>query len=188
MGHDVDSTGSLSIDEVFDILPELGLAPRIDQEQEMIRQCIATVDVDKSKEVDFSEFEQLLVEVRERLHRMRRERRRNIIHQCGLKDNIVEAFKNEICELKDQFDCYDRDQSGFLDRSELHFLINDCGLGPRSKAERKEIQMLIDSSDEDHNAQVTFMGFVAYHLHDARRTCRSSLGDLIRTVVEAFRL
>merc|ERR1719399_1606 len=71
--HDVDSTGSLSIDEVFDILPELGLAPRIDQEQEMIRQCIATVDVDKSKEVDFSEFEQLLVEVRERLHRMRRE-------------------------------------------------------------------------------------------------------------------
>merc|ERR1719217_1924667 len=49
--HDVDSTGSLSIDEVFDILPELGLAPRIDQEQEMIRQCIATVDVDKSKEV-----------------------------------------------------------------------------------------------------------------------------------------
>merc|ERR1719161_3268517 len=155
--HDVDSTGALSIEEVFDILPELGLAPRIDQEHDMIQQCVAKVDIDNSKEVDFNEFEALLVEVRERLHRMRRERRRNIIHQCELEREIVEDFKNEICELKDQFDRYDRDQSGFLDRSELNNLIADCGLGPRSKAEREEMQALIDSSDADQNAQVTFM-------------------------------
>jgi len=100
-----------------------------------------------------------------------------------LKDNIVEAFKNEICELKDQFDCYDRDQSGFLDRSELHFLINDCGLGPRNKAERKEIQMLIDSSDEDHNAQVTFMEFL-HLIHGIRRLssarCQEDLQKLFK--------
>jgi len=158
--HDVDSTGALSIDEVFDILPELGMAPRIEQENEMIRQCVAKVDVDNSNEVDFNEFEQLLLEVRERMHRMRRERRRHIIQQCELEREIVEAFKNEICELKDQFDCYDKDQSGFLDRSELNLLIADCGLGPRSKKEREEIQALIDSSDADQNAQVTFTEFL----------------------------
>ena len=80
----------------------------------------------------------------ELLHRMRRFRRRSIIHECGLEHEIVEAFKHEICELKDQFDQYDRDKSGFLDRSELNLLIADCGLGPRSKAEREEIQDLID--------------------------------------------
>merc|ERR1712224_1045979 len=46
------------------------------------------------------------------------------------------------------------------DRSELNLLIADCGLGPRSKAEREEIQTLIASSDTDHNAQVTFMEFL----------------------------
>lgn len=158
--HDVDSTGSLSIDEVFDILPELGLAPRIKEERQMIRECIAAVDVDDSKEVEFKEFEQLLVQVREGLHRMRRERRRSIIHQSELAHGIVEAFKNEICELKDQFDRYDRDHSGFLDRAELNLLIADCGLGPRSKTEREEMQALIDSSDVDHNAQVTFQEFL----------------------------
>merc|ERR1719311_851309 len=170
--HDVDATGALSIDEVFNILPELGLAPRIDQEHEMIRQCVAKVDVDNSKEVDFNEFEQLLVEVRERMHRMRRERRRSIIHQCELEREIVEAFKNEICELKDQFDSYDRDHSGFLDRSELNLLIADCGLGPRSKAEREQIQALIDYSDKDHNAQVTFMEFL--HLINGIRRLSSA--------------
>jgi Ca2+-binding EF-hand superfamily protein len=158
--HDVDGTGSLSIDEVFDILPELGLGPRIDQEHEAIRQCVAKVDVDNSHEVDFNEFEDLLVEVRVRLHRLRRMRRRDIIHQSELDREIVETFKNEICELKDQFDCYDQDHSGFLDRKELNLLIADCGLGPRSKAEREEIQALIASSDTDHNAQVTFMEFL----------------------------
>merc|ERR1719327_329952 len=118
----------------------------------MIRQCVAKMDFDNSKELDFNEFEELLVEVRQQLHRMRRERRRNIIHQCELEREIVDAFKNEICELKDQFDSYDRDHSGFLDRSELDLLIADCGLGPRSKAERKEIQALIACSDKDHNA------------------------------------
>merc|ERR1711959_93740 len=97
---DVDGTGSLSVDEVFDILPELGLAPRIDQEHEMIRECVTKVDVDNSNEIDFNEFEELLVEVRKRLHRMRRQRRRNILQQCELGSEIVQAFKNEICELK----------------------------------------------------------------------------------------
>merc|ERR1711904_48167 len=166
--HDVDGTGSLSVDEVFDILPELGLAPRIDQEHDMIRQCVAKVDVDNSNEVDFNEFEELLVEVRERLHRMRRERRRNIIHQCDLERGIVEVFKNEICELKDQFDCYDRDHSGFLDRSELTLLIADCGLGPRSRAEREEIQALIACSDKDHNGHVTFVEFL-HLIHGIRQ-------------------
>jgi len=179
----VDSTGSLSIDEVFDILPELALAPRIDQEREMIRQCIAVVDVDNSNEVDFNEFEQLLVQVRERMHRMRRERRRNIIHQCGLEHAIVEAFKYEICEIKDQFDRYDRDQSGSLDRSELNLLIADCGLGPRSKAEREEMQALIDSSDGDHNALVTFEEFL-HLIRGIRRLssarCQEDLQELFR--------
>merc|ERR1711904_464967 len=166
--HDVDGTGSLSIDEVFDILPELGLAPRIDQEHEMVRECVTKVDVDNSNEIDFNEFEELLVEVRKRLHCMRRERRRNIIQQCELERGIVEAFKNEICELKDRFDCYDRDHSGFLDRSELDMLIADCGLGPRSKAEREEIQALIASSDEDHNGHVTFVEFL-HLIHGIRR-------------------
>jgi len=158
--HDVDGTGSLCIDEVFDILPELGLAPRIDEEHDMIRQVVAKQDVDHSNEIDFNEFEELLVEVRKRLHRMRRERRRNIIHQCDLDRQIVEVFKNEICELKDQFDCYDGDHSGFLDRGELTLLIADCGLGPKSRAEREEIQALIAASDTDHNAQVTFVEFL----------------------------
>merc|ERR1711904_719950 len=158
--HDVDGTGSLCIDEVFDILPELGLAPRIDEEHDMIRQVVAKQDVDHSNEIDFNEFEELLVEVRKRLHRMRRERRRNIIHQCDLDRQIVEFFKNEICELKDQLDCYDGDHSGFLDRGELTLLIADCGLGPKSRAEREEIQALIAASDTDHNAQVTFVEFL----------------------------
>eukprot|EP00746_Dinoflagellata_sp_MGD_P072476 gnl/MRDRNA2_/MRDRNA2_29412_c0_seq1.p1 gnl/MRDRNA2_/MRDRNA2_29412_c0~~gnl/MRDRNA2_/MRDRNA2_29412_c0_seq1.p1 ORF type:complete len:883 (-),score=171.57 gnl/MRDRNA2_/MRDRNA2_29412_c0_seq1:214-2862(-) len=181
--HDVDGTGSLSIDEVFDILPDLGLAPRIDEEHDMIRQCVAKVDVDNSKEVDFNEFEELLFQVREGLHRMRRERRRSIIHQCELERGIVDAFKNEICELKDQFDCYDRDHSGFLDRSELNLLIADCGLGPRSKAEREVIQALIASIDTDNNAQVTFMEFL-HLIHGIRRLnqsrCQNDLQNLFR--------
>merc|ERR1711937_421878 len=176
--HDVDSTGALSIDEVFDILPELGMAPRIEQENEMIRQCIAKVDVDNSNEVDFNEFEQLLLEVRERMHCMRRERRRHIIQQCELEREIVEAFKNEICELKDQFDCYDADHSGFLDRSELYFLIADCGLGPRSKAERDDIEALIAASDADHNAQVTFMEFLHLIRGIRRLSCARSQRNL----------
>merc|ERR1711934_670335 len=138
----------------------------------MIRQVVAKQDVDHSNEIDFNEFEELLVEVRKRLHRMRRERRRNIIHQCDLDRQIVEVFKNEICELKDQFDCYDRDHSGFLDRSELDLLIADCGLGPRSKAERQEIQALVASSDEDHNGHVTFVEFL--HLIQGIRSLSSA--------------
>merc|ERR1711977_619598 len=149
----------------------------------MIRQCVANVDVDNSNEVDFNEFEQLLLEVRECMHRMRRERRRHIIQQCELEREIVEAFKNEICELKDQFDCYDKDQSGFLDRSELNLLIADCGLGPRSKAEREEIQALIASSDEDHNGHVTFVEFL-HLIHGIRRLsserCQEELQNLFK--------
>jgi Ca2+-binding EF-hand superfamily protein len=181
--HDVDGTGSLSLDEVFDILPELGLAPRIDEEHEMIRQCVAKVDVDNSKEIDFIEFEELLVQVRKRLHRMRRERRRSIIQQSELERKLVEAFKNEICELKDQFDCYDRDHSGCLDHSELDLLIEDCGLGPRSKAEREEIQALIAFSDKDHNGRVTFVEFL-HLIHGIRQLsserCQKELQKLFK--------
>jgi Ca2+-binding EF-hand superfamily protein len=183
--HDVDGTGSLSIDEVFDILPELGLAPRIDEEHDMVRQCIRKEDVDHSNEIDFNEFEELLVDVRNRLHRMRRERRRNIIHQCELEREIVEAFKHEICELKDSFDCYDQDHSGFLDRSELHHLIADCGLGPRSKVEREEMNALIASIDTDHNAQVTFMEFL-HLIHGIRKVSSARCKKNLQKLFEEF--
>merc|ERR1711904_144065 len=183
--HDVDGTGSLSVDEVFDILPELGLAPLIDEEHDMIRQCVANQDVDNSKELDFNEFEELLVEVRKCLHRMRRERRRSIIQQCELDCEIVEAFKNEICELKDQFDCYDRDHSGFLDRSELDMLIADCGLGPRSKAEREEIQELLASSDKDHNGRVTFVEFL-HLIHGIRQLSSERCQEELQTLFKRF--
>eukprot|EP00928_Gymnodinium_smaydae_P080069 TRINITY_DN6386_c0_g1_i2.p1 TRINITY_DN6386_c0_g1~~TRINITY_DN6386_c0_g1_i2.p1 ORF type:complete len:873 (-),score=232.31 TRINITY_DN6386_c0_g1_i2:139-2757(-) len=174
--HDFDGTGALNMQEVFVILGRLQLAPRTSDEKKIIQELITANDKDGSQEVDFKEFNALLIEVRERLTRWRRARSRAIAET--LSPIIAEKFKGELCEFRDQFEYFDEDGNGRLDEQEIDRLVAEYGLGPSNKTERAEIKEIIANADQNKDKELGFVEFLNLVQALRLRVKNKSMADL----------
>eukprot|EP00746_Dinoflagellata_sp_MGD_P109900 gnl/MRDRNA2_/MRDRNA2_47124_c0_seq1.p1 gnl/MRDRNA2_/MRDRNA2_47124_c0~~gnl/MRDRNA2_/MRDRNA2_47124_c0_seq1.p1 ORF type:complete len:1230 (+),score=285.90 gnl/MRDRNA2_/MRDRNA2_47124_c0_seq1:129-3818(+) len=132
---DLNGNGTLDLFEVFGVLREYDLAPRGQHDKERIRSIITGSDVNDDGVLTFGEFLRLVM-------RLRKERTRN---------------QNR--DLRQLFDDYDRDASGFLDRSEISKLLVEFGLTPKCREDQDGIKRLLDDADADGNGEFDFSEF-----------------------------
>lgn len=157
---DKDCSGELEILEVMEILEKLQLAPKNQEEHEMIKQLVIETDADQSGEVNFEEFQNLVRKIRVEITMLRRHQEKRIAADHCLGPKLFEEFRPELTTLFNAFARYDVDGSGYLDHEETMAALNDIGLLPKTRAERAEIEDLCQKLDTDCDKQFCFREFL----------------------------
>eukprot|EP00398_MALV-I-01_sp_L67-1_P000169 gene169-918_t len=114
------------------------------------------------KVMEFEDLEKCMVKLRER-------RMNNYMKYAGFS-------KDEVEEMQDKFDTYDKDQSGEMEIKEMMSLLKDTGRMPTSKQEQTRIKILIDSIDSDGSGTFDFTEFLQLMrvwLNDEKRRDRA---------------
>jgi Ca2+-binding EF-hand superfamily protein len=124
---DLDGSGSIETHELKEVLTQLGEAPSDEDIQEMI----ILVDENKDGVVDFDEFITLM--------------------RLRMGDSGEDAEHN----LKDVFDIFDADGSGFIDRKEMGSLMKKLA----QSLSEDEITAIMEEVDIDGDGEVSFEEF-----------------------------
>jgi Ca2+-binding EF-hand superfamily protein len=124
---DLDASGTIETHELKEVLTQLGEAPSDEDIQEMI----ILVDENKDGVVDFDEFITLM--------------------RLRMGDSGEDAEHN----LKDVFDIFDADGSGFIDRKEMGSLMKKLA----QSLSEDEITAIMEEVDIDGDGEVSFEEF-----------------------------
>jgi calmodulin len=124
---DIDGGGTIETHELKEVLTQLGENPTDDDIQEMIE----LVDENKDGVVDFDEFITLM--------------------RLRMGDSGEDAEQN----LKDVFDIFDADGSGFIDRKEMGSLMKKLA----QSLSEEEITAIMEEVDIDGDGEVSFEEF-----------------------------
>merc|ERR1712226_616846 len=143
--YDEDHSGAMSTQEIGAVLRSLGYAVSLP----IVKEAVASVDVDNSGEVDWDEFVDLMEKYRKL--GLREKRRR-----CGFSDEQLETYQQAFSE-------YDIDKSGDIGPGELMRLLQDLGLEPRTELERMKIMGMLDRCRviaEEPTEKITYFVFL----------------------------
>lgn len=143
--HDKDNSGTMGTMELGPVLRELG----IEVDMARVIEAVASVDSDKSGEVDWEEFVSLMEKYRQLSVQEKRRR-------CGFDDDQVEQYRN-------MFNTYDVDHSQDISSKELMKLLGDLHMQPRSSREQKMIMQLMEEckiAAEEQSDKITFWVFL----------------------------
>jgi Ca2+-binding EF-hand superfamily protein len=115
--------------ELQEVMRKLGQNPTDDELKEMI----SSVDVNGDNEIDFNEFLSLM------------------------KSRISELDADPDKELRDAFDVFDSDRSGFIDRKELKKLMKKLG----QALSDEELDAMMEEVDANGDGEISFDEFKA---------------------------
>lgn len=132
---DKDGDGSISIDELANVMRSLGQDPTQKELEDMMRE----VDEDGSGEIEFSEFMSMMA-------RKVKEAGTNV---SGGED-WHEAFK-----------VFDKDGDGFISCNELQFVMSNLG----ETLTDEEVREMIEEVDLDRDGMVNYPEFVRVMVH-----------------------
>jgi Ca2+-binding EF-hand superfamily protein len=124
---DIDGGGTIETHELKEVLTQLGEAPTDDD----IREMIILVDENEDGVVDFDEFITLM--------------------RLRMGDSGEDAEQN----LRDVFDIFDADKSGFIDRKEMGSLMKKLA----QSLSEDEITAIMEEVDIDGDGEVSFEEF-----------------------------
>eukprot|EP00931_Biecheleriopsis_adriatica_P049452 TRINITY_DN28608_c0_g1_i1.p1 TRINITY_DN28608_c0_g1~~TRINITY_DN28608_c0_g1_i1.p1 ORF type:complete len:801 (+),score=156.25 TRINITY_DN28608_c0_g1_i1:136-2538(+) len=124
--YDFDSSGALDIDEVRNVLLDIGLQPINRDEKADVAECLTEMQNRVGQDLDFEQFIELLKTVRDRLRQAQSLQCMHFFHEA------------------------DADQNERLDLPEtIYILEHKLGLTPHSQEESNEIGNLFKESDSD---------------------------------------
>ncbi|XP_042501076.1 calcium-binding protein CML24-like [Macadamia integrifolia] len=126
---DANSDGKISSTELGNVLNALGS----ESSPEEIQRMMTEIDTDGDGYIDLKEFTDF---------------HRGVSNGGG--DNV-----DEMKELKDAFDLYDKDQNGLISVSELHLVLKSLG----EKCSVHDCSKMISSVDADGDGNVNFEEF-----------------------------
>lgn len=172
--YDVDGSGKLSKAEMKELARGMGLDPR--------NLDATLVGASSDDEVDFETFQAMIVRGREQLQRVCRDREREVQKLAGLSEADFQDVREDLVGLHDVFLRYDKDRSGSLNKSELTFMLHECGLAPKNAQEKIDIDKIIEESAKDRNNELSFHEFL--NIFRAVRTYRQERRRTI--LVERF--
>lgn len=117
-----------------------------------------------------------LLQYEERALRYASDREWDIRSKANLKDEVFTRFRSEILWLRDLFDSYDNDQSGYLGQPEVRRLLKHIGLQPYSPHAAPLVDRMLEEADTDGNQEMDFAEFlellIAIRNHMMRRRKR----------------
>eukprot|EP00746_Dinoflagellata_sp_MGD_P153181 gnl/MRDRNA2_/MRDRNA2_84111_c0_seq1.p1 gnl/MRDRNA2_/MRDRNA2_84111_c0~~gnl/MRDRNA2_/MRDRNA2_84111_c0_seq1.p1 ORF type:complete len:934 (+),score=214.51 gnl/MRDRNA2_/MRDRNA2_84111_c0_seq1:127-2928(+) len=143
---DRDGSGSMATEEIASLLLELGH----EVSMPVVAEAVASVDEDRSGEVDWEEFVRLMDNYRDIT--VKQERRK-----CGFNDQELEMYQ-EI------FSSYDIDGSDNIEPKELMAVLSDLNMQPRSRTEQQKLVSLLaecrERAEEKDEMKITFWVFL----------------------------
>ena len=126
---DKDNDGTITKVELKEMMKKLGKEPSDEEVEAMIKE----VDSDGDGQIDFEEFKNMM--------------------QADAENDEAE---NEQF-LKEAFDFFDKDASGYIDKSELKATIEHMG----QKVSAEELEKMMKEADTDGDGQISFEEFKA---------------------------
>merc|ERR550537_480972 len=148
--YDKDNGGSLSLSEVATMIGDMGLNPRSREDQDEIKQLLDNVDADGSGELDFSEFQDLVQRIEEKLKSLQRRR--------DLKAGEALGFTQpQVCELRGVFFKLDVNGDESISSSEIQRL---AMLMRKRINATKLLEVFHEVDGEDGNGSLEFVEFM----------------------------
>merc|ERR1712139_19133 len=101
-------------------------------------------------------------------YKMSREELQSMAEKMGIQ-------VNNLCYLKQEFDAYDADLSGYIDAKELKELLEKLG----EELSEEELSQAFQELDQDGSGEIEFFEFVEWFTSEDRSLgpCAAALGD-----------
>lgn len=125
------------------------LKPKLEEELE------SSVVSDEYSDDDVEPDDQELEKIFLKRYKMSRTDLKDMADRMGI-------LLSNLCYLKQEFDAYDADQSGFIDASELQELLKKLG----EDLSETELQQAFRDLDADHSGEIEFFEFVQWFTSD----------------------
>jgi len=149
--YDRDGNRKLTIEEISQLLVDVGAVPRNRREQEELAALIQLADEDGSGSIDFEEFQLLNQRIEERLKSLRYEEEVEYALRIGFSES-------QLYDLRWVFDSLDADGSGKLDAGEVR-----SGLSMMNKKVSQEaFDHAFRALDSDGSGALDFMEFLDF--------------------------
>jgi len=149
--YDKDHTGTLCVEEISQLLIDVGSAPRTRKEQEELAQLIAVVDEDGNGNVDFHEFQVLTQRIQEKLNSTRYEQEVEYALSLGFT-------AAQLRDLRWVFDTLDANGSERLDAQEVRAGLAMMNLHVSSQSFDNAFSQL----DVDRSGELDFKEFLDF--------------------------
>lgn len=153
---DRDNSGQLSMPEVFSLIAQLGLGPSCRDEQLEMRQLIGTYDEDESNELNFEEFEGLVQELRDRMHREERKTLWRLAARLEIQDSHVFVCREAVHK-------WGTDGGGCISLEGIRTMIDRL----RMEMSGEELSDMLKSCDLCGRDKINIVGFIQF-AHSAR--------------------
>lgn len=154
--YDYDGSGTIDISELRELLLELRLSVTADFLDEYVQQNLRSFDKDKNQKLTFEEFEKLYMKVLSD--------QPTGIRKFNTRERITVADMHDAEQkMREEFDKYDADGSGYLDTGEMLQLLQEMGFpDPHGDGFQTLIAEHMEFADLDHDGKVDFQEFVVY--------------------------
>lgn len=139
--YDKDRSGALSVIELDPLLTTLGKAPKTKQEQQTLTKVLSEIDADRSGQIDFGEFLQLLRRfIDEQEHEMHK-REETAMAGSGMSNEEIHGYR-------EVFLAFDEAGRGVLGLPEIRRLLRAIGLQLDAK-KAEELREIFQNLDDD---------------------------------------
>lgn len=154
--YDYDGSGTIEITELRDLLLELQLSLSPEFLEEFVQSVFQHLDKDRTLRLDFGEFVTLYQQVISQ--QPPGVAKRNQGRRIDVKD-----LKETELALRDIFNVYDVDQSGYLDMQEMIQVLEEAGLpDPHGDGFQTVIDSHMAFADADMDGRIDFQEFLCY--------------------------
>jgi len=149
--YDADRNGELSLAETSVLFSEIGLIPRCQQDQDEMKMIFDEVDHNGSGSLDFSEFQDLVQRVTEKLRSSQRRRENETGRQLGYS-------AHQMSELRESFFNLDTEGYGELTIDQCRTTL----LMMKKSMSGTDLNEVFNEIDRNSNNRIDFVGFLYF--------------------------
>mmetsp|Transcript_130084 Transcript_130084/g.277889 ORF Transcript_130084/g.277889 Transcript_130084/m.277889 type:complete len:1026 (+) Transcript_130084:91-3168(+) len=152
--YDRNGTGVLRSEHCLEIARALGVDKRD------MKKIIQEVTTAQDTGITFELFQLMIARCWEQVERTICASEHRIKGHTGISDRMFQHFRDDIVNLFDVFQHFDKDKSGKLCQEEIMSAMGEFGLLPKNPLERKEVEAILKAADKNGDNAFDFEEFL----------------------------